>query len=220
MAGGHMRDRNENSEAQANKWARRAAAAVLAIGAALIVAPALISLGEVWENPFEPESSVTTVVTEKPDGSTETRTTTSEASRSFVERSLAAGGLLLLRIGIVALAAFLAGAVVQRTILGDFAMKFGPVEVPALAQTAAASEKAIEEIKQELGRQADATRRAMGVAADNAIELALIKENLQELGVESEGTEQGGEQTSGLETTGDEEGGLHLEPEQEGEADE
>lgn len=201
-------------EARANRWARGAAAAVLVIGAALIVAPAVINLGEVWENPFEPASSVTTVVTEKPDGSTETKTTTGEASRSFVERSLAAGGLLLLRIGIVALAAFLAGAVVQRTILGDFAMKLGPLEVPKLAKAAEASDKALEEIKEELGRQAEATSRAMNVAAGAAEEIALFKESLQALGIQSEDSGNEAEQTTSVEVTPEPEVGLHSDREE------
>jgi len=37
-----------------------------------------------------------------------------------------------LRVGIVVLAAFLAGAVAQRVLLGDYALKVGPVAVPAL----------------------------------------------------------------------------------------
>jgi hypothetical protein len=95
---------------------------------------------------------------------------------------------LFVRLAVVALAAFLVGAVVQRAFLGDFALKMGPVELPDLRRAAAASERALAEITDELKRQADATRDAMKVAADAADGVAAIEEenhklrlNLQEL---------------------------------------
>lgn len=198
------------AEAQATTWAQIFAALVLIVGAVLVVVPTAIHLGEAWKNPFEPSTTTTTVVTVSPEGKT-TKTTTAEASRSFVERSLASGGLLLLRIGIVALAAFLAGAVVQRTILGRFDMKLGPLEVPALAQKAAeASDQALEEVKAELGRQVEATKAAMTAAARNAEELASLKTVLAGLvPLIGEGGRQSG--TEGSQPTSQE---LHFEPEQ------
>jgi hypothetical protein len=177
-------NQTEKAEARATAWAQGAAVAVLVVGTVLVLVPAIIHLGEAWKNPFEPASSVTTVVTESP-GKQVTKTTTAEASRSFVERSLASGGLLLLRIGIIALAAFLAGAVVQRTILGVFAMKLGPLEVPELAKrTAEASDEAVEQIKGELGRQAEATQAAMTAAAGAAEAVASLKVGFAALGIE------------------------------------
>jgi hypothetical protein len=199
------------AEASATKWAQRAAIAVLVLGTVLIVVPAVLHLGEAWKNPFEPSTTVTTVVTKSP-GKAETKRTTAEASRSFVERSLASGGLLLVRIGLVALAAFLAGAVVQRTMLGVFTMKLGPLEVPELAKrTAEASDEALEKIKAELGRQADATKNAMGLAAGTAEQLAYVISALKGLGVDPEGGDLEGKRDSRPETPGEGNENLELE---------
>jgi len=108
--------------------------------------------------------TTTTVVTETPSAGKETTTTTSEARDSLFERALAGAGFLFFRIGLAALAAFLAGAVVQRTLLGDFAVKVGPVEVPDLPAAAEASKNAITEMKDSLTRQTSSLgRRILGV---------------------------------------------------------
>jgi hypothetical protein len=187
--GGESRARTERTaeerERDASKWARWAAAVVLILGTAFIVAPAARHLGHIWENPFEPSQTVKRVV-KTGAGETEVTTTTGEADRSFLERSLAAGGLLLLRIGVVAFAAFLAGAVVQRTLMGDFALKLGPLEIPQLKRAADESERALGEIQSHLKTHANATEDAMNVAADAAegvselaAQIDMIKEALE-----------------------------------------
>ena len=110
-----------------------------------------------------------------------TTTTTKEADRSLLERSLAAGGLLLVRIGVVALAAFLAGAVVQRTLLGNFALKLGPLEIPELKRAAEESERALGEIQSQLKTQTEATEEAMSVAADAADAVSSVATDVEAL---------------------------------------
>lgn len=123
----------------------------------------------------------TTTVTERAGIATEVTKTTAEADLSLIERGLGTGGLLLLRLGLVAMAAFLAGAVIQRTILGRFAIELGPVKVPELSETAEAAQGAITTARQGLEaqirevsnasesglkEQRDTTGRALGIAAD------------------------------------------------------
>src|SRR5882724_4490205 len=107
------------------------------------------------------DPTTTTVVTETPSFGKETTTTTSEANDSLFERALAGAGFLFFRIGLAALAAFLAGAVVQRTLLGNFAVKVGPVEVPDLPAAADASKTAITEMKDSLKRQTSTLGRRL-----------------------------------------------------------
>jgi hypothetical protein len=161
-------------ETRADWWARLTALVVLIAGLAVIVAPTLLHIDEVWENPFVPAQTKVEEITIRPDGTTIEKTTTSEAERSFAERSLASGGLLLLRLGAVAVAAFLAGAVVQRAILGRFDVKLGPFELPEAKQTAEASEAALAAVQEELGRQVQATDGAMRLAAGTADALAAL----------------------------------------------
>lgn len=54
-------------------------------------------------------------------------TTVEEGSRSFLERSLGKSGLIGLQAAIVVLAAFLAAALTQRALVGDFSVKVGNV---------------------------------------------------------------------------------------------
>lgn len=95
----------------------------------------------------------TTVVTDTPGSLSEATTTTAPANDSLFARALTGAGFLFFRIALAALAAFLAGAVVQRTLLADFAVKVGPVEVPALAGAADASKSAIDALNQSLKKQ-------------------------------------------------------------------
>jgi hypothetical protein len=173
------------AERSANRWARRAALLVLVIGAVVVLGPVVTHLGSVWSNPFESPRAQTQVVETHPGGKRTVTVSTGEANRSFVERALATGGLILVRVGFVALAAFLAGAVVQRTLLADFAMRVGPVEVPRLVprlkRAADASEKGFADVEAELGRQARATSEAMTVAADAAAGVAGLESKLLDM---------------------------------------
>lgn len=152
-----------------DRGARLAAGLVLIVGTAVVIVPA-VDLRPLRATPFESQTVVETVVTTGPEGKVARKTTTREVERSFAERGLAVGGLLLLRLGIVVLAAFLAGAVVQRTLLGEFAVKLGPIEIPEAKRTAALSERALDKVKEELARQARATAYVMSVAGACQVE--------------------------------------------------
>jgi hypothetical protein len=66
-----------------------------------------------------------------------TVTTTVAGGKGVLERVFGAGGLIILRLGAIVLVAFLAGALVQRMLLGQYAIKVGPLELPAIADKAA-----------------------------------------------------------------------------------
>jgi hypothetical protein len=168
-------------ERRADNAARATAAVVLVVGLIVIVLPALLHMGDVWRNPFVPSQTEVVEVTMQPDGTKVTKTTTEEAPRSFVERALAAGGLLLLRIGAVVLASFIAGAAVQRAILGRFDMKLGPLELPDLKDTAEETEAALGAVQQELKSQVGATKEAMKVAAVATQGVIALRSQLTEL---------------------------------------
>jgi hypothetical protein len=70
--------------------------------------------------------------------------TTETAAPSFLERALGDGGLDVLRLGVILLAAFLAAAVAQRLALGEFHVKIGTFELGAVAGGATAAADAVE----------------------------------------------------------------------------
>jgi hypothetical protein len=114
----------------------------------------------------KPAEITTRVVTSSPASGKQTTVTLREADDSLLDRALAGAGFLFFRIGLAALAAFLAGAVVQRTLLGSFAMKVGPVELPDLPAAANASMSAIRDVKDSLKRQTSTLgRRMLGLNA-------------------------------------------------------
>lgn len=83
------------------------------------------------------QTKTTTKTIEKPSGypSGKKTTTTEEGSRSFTERVLGKSGLALLQLGVIILAAFLAAASVQRVLVGDYALKIGPIEISAAQES-------------------------------------------------------------------------------------
>lgn len=166
--GASQPQKDDARERGANKWARIAAVAIGAVGLVLVLLPAIGHVGAIFEDPFASPRTTVRVVKTEPGGAETVTETTSDASRTFLEKSLAAGGLLLLRLGIVALAAFLAGAVVQRILLANFALKLGPLEVPEIKRAAAASEDALRAIEDRFHEQGRATDSAMRVAAEAA----------------------------------------------------
>jgi hypothetical protein len=71
-------------------------------------------------------------------GSSKRTTTVEEGSRSFLERSLGKSGLIGLQVAVVLFASFLAAALTQRALVGDFTVKVGSVlELSALQEAAA-----------------------------------------------------------------------------------
>lgn len=143
---------------------------VLVISLVLVVTPAVAALPSVLsEDPFKPHQVVTTVDKSTYDSGSgvttkETTTTNTEASEDLLTRSLSSGGLLLLRIAVAGLAAFLAGAVIQRAVLGRFDIKVGPIELSELGKAAEAASGGIEKLSRrftevEKGLKAERTER-------------------------------------------------------------
>lgn len=85
----------------------------------------------------------------------ETTTTTEAGPRTVLERVLGDSGLVVLRVAAIVVAAFLAGAVVQRVMVGEYGgFKVGSLELTAVAR---ASTEGLDELKQaliDLGRKA------------------------------------------------------------------
>jgi hypothetical protein len=94
------------------------------------------------------------------------QTTTADARESIFDRTLAAGGLLLLRLGLVAIAAFLSAALVQRAILANFEIRAGPVTIPKHTERGlAASRSALSDLAGRIQANAHATVQALQAAA-------------------------------------------------------
>jgi hypothetical protein len=77
---------------------------------------------------------------------TEVTTTRQPGEASVVERTLGEGGLLIGRVALAVLAAFLAGAIAQRVALGHYAVKIGTLELGELPAVAGDLKTALEEV--------------------------------------------------------------------------
>lgn len=135
------------TEHTADGWAKFAAAVIGLIGLTVVVWPTLRAIDlDVASSDID----VTTKVIENEAGKT-VETTTTPSNPNVLERALGEGGLFLVRLGITFGAAFVAGAVVQRTLLADFAFKAGGVELPA-RKVAEESADAIEALQRQVGQ--------------------------------------------------------------------
>lgn len=104
---------------------------------------------EIEESGGVKKGKKSTTSVERPSGSPSGKETTTveRAPRSFPERTLGRSGLVLLQLGIVLLAAFLAGAFTQRVLVGDFALKLGGVlEIGALQERTVSTSDALEKL--------------------------------------------------------------------------
>ena len=111
------------------RWARRTVVAVFLLGLVVVVGPAVWNADSLFRDPFIGAEERKTVETFGADGRlTGREVTTSPSGGSLVERSLAAGGVLLLRLAVVSAAAYLAGALVYRTMSGTFPSEIGGVK--------------------------------------------------------------------------------------------
>lgn len=144
------------------RWARRTVVAVFLLGLVVVVGPAVWNADSLFRDPFIGAEERKTVETFGADGRlTGREVTTSPSGGSLVERSLAAGGVLLLRLAVVSAAAYLAGALVYRTMSGTFPSEIGGVK---FAEDAAVGlEKAqanLEAVRIEVAELADRTDAA------------------------------------------------------------
>jgi DNA-binding XRE family transcriptional regulator len=105
--------------------------AVLVLGGLVVVKPALDHWNDVYrENPFR--ASVTTQTVRLKAGEQTQRTiTTRKDATSGVEQALGKGGLLFLRLALLAIAAFLLAALTQRVVLGRYGLRDRPREAQA-----------------------------------------------------------------------------------------
>lgn len=110
------------------RWARATVIGVFLVGVVVVVGPALAHMGTLFKNPFTVPVERKTVETFDEHGTRTGTQVTTEPAGSFVERALSSGGVLLLRIGVVAAAAFLAGALVDRTMSGSFPSEIAGVK--------------------------------------------------------------------------------------------
>lgn len=111
--------------------------------------PALLRIGEVMDDPLLSDRETTVTRTSTVDEVT-VETVEEPNDASPFERAVAGGGLLLVRLTAVAAAGFVAGAVVQRILLGKFAFKAGTFELPDVGDVATATEEAIAALKADL----------------------------------------------------------------------
>jgi hypothetical protein len=119
------------TRADADRWARIAAVVVGAVGLVLVLVPAALHADRIFaDDPFSPPGQRDTVVKQLPDGGTEETTTIGPAEEPLIVRTLGAGGLLVLRLGIVVMGAFIAGAVVQRALIGRFSFELNLPDDP------------------------------------------------------------------------------------------
>jgi len=118
-------------------WSAAALAiAVMAFGGLLVVKPAIDHWDDVYRSdPFVVGTTTQKLRTREPADArsrssqprvSRTTTTTTEDSSSFAERLLGKSGTLLLRLLLVGLVAYLAGAVLQRALLGDYSLRRTP----------------------------------------------------------------------------------------------
>jgi hypothetical protein len=168
-------------EDAANRRARQAATVVAVVGLIVVFLPAAFHARDVFGDPFRAGTTTKTVTTTVGNETTKTETTTSPSAQSLLDRGLATGGLLLLRLGIVALAAFLAGAVVQRIKLGDFALKLGPLELPALQRLTKNTYKSVENLTTAVAENKAATAVANRVAGRAVSEVEGLRQRVEAL---------------------------------------
>lgn len=110
------------------------AVAILVLGGLVVVKPAVDHWDDLYRgDPFE--VGTTTQIVQKTSGKKvdRTRTTATEDSSSFPERVLGDSGVLLIRLALVALAAYLAAALLQRAILGEYGLRRADIRRPRRA---------------------------------------------------------------------------------------
>jgi HTH-type transcriptional regulator / antitoxin HipB len=110
------------------------AVAILALGGLVVIKPAV----DHWDSLYRGDPftvGTTTQVVQETSGKKvdRTRTTTKEDSSSFAERVLGDSGVLLFRLALVALVAYLAAALLQRAILGEYTLRRAGIRRPRRA---------------------------------------------------------------------------------------
>lgn len=131
------------TRASVDKAARIVSLIVVAIGVSLVVLPLRTNVTALLEDdPFSPGLQTTRTAVEGPMG-TITTITEAPGDAALVEQIVGRGGLVLVRLAVVAGAAFLAGALVQRILLASFPIEVAGLKFPEVAD---ASEEGLEEV--------------------------------------------------------------------------
>jgi HTH-type transcriptional regulator/antitoxin HipB len=116
------------------------AVAILALGGLVVIKPAVDHWDDLYRgDPFT--VGTTTQIVQETNGKKvdRTRTTATEDSSSFAERVLGDSGVLLIRLVLVTLAAYLAAALLQRAILGEYGLRRAGTRRPHLPPAAEAN---------------------------------------------------------------------------------
>jgi len=143
------------------------------------------------------KSQSATYTLERPVGkpSRKSSLTIEHGSRSLPERALGESGLVGLQVALVVLASFLFAGLVQRALLGDFAVKIGNFELGALAKSSEVDKDLLAQVSKTVERtnklksatakqkqQLDALTAAFQKSVQNSeIELGVIGKQQQEL---------------------------------------
>ncbi|HEX6701495.1 MAG TPA: hypothetical protein VF101_12280 [Gaiellaceae bacterium] len=175
------REAPKKSERRANRAARLGAVAVATLGLFIVFLP-IARNGQHWAvDPDEARTTTsatvesqfggvttttivsskagttTTAVSRSPAPDTKLTFSSAEEKRSLLERAFGAGGFFLFRLALVATAAFLTGAIIQRTWLARFAVKFPFVTFDEVSEAADASTVAIKALQDELAKESART---------------------------------------------------------------
>jgi hypothetical protein len=158
-------------------------AVVLLAGILLIVAPAIRHAGPLFDNPFVGQLQQRTVETLDANGVRTGTVITTEPAGSWLDRSLGVGGILLVKIAIAAVLAFLAAALFHRAATGSFPSKVGPMEF--LEKTGAGFEELTRTLANQL-TELEALRadveRVSEAGADGVAAVAKLNRRLNRVG--------------------------------------
>jgi len=166
------------------RWAWVVGGLVLIVGLLVIVAPAVRHSDTLFDDPFGGQVERRTVETFDPTGDKTGTEVTTEPAGSWLERSLGPGGVLLLRLAVVAVAAFLAVALVYRTASGSFPLEVAGVRfaeetsagLDELTGTVATLAGEVESLNAEVERLRNAVAEGVGTVADLAERVDVVEE--------------------------------------------
>lgn len=137
---------------------------VLALGGLVVVKPAVDHWDSLYRaDPFEVGATTQRI---EQRGGKPVKTTTTTDKASAAERVLGNSGLLLVRVMLVALAAFLASAVLHRAILGSYGLRVGRAGAPALAPSRPKADRKVR--TDDSDRTAVGTRNGPGTAEEGS----------------------------------------------------
>jgi hypothetical protein len=142
------------SYARATRCARAAVVFTLLAGSAMLVREArrlYVSSSESGDLITTSKSTVEKKTTAKGTEGSEKHEITTAPNPNLTDRILGQAGLWVARVIMVLLAAFLAGALVQRTLLGKFAFKAGGLELPEVQAPPAALSQSLADAFQQGG---------------------------------------------------------------------